>query len=95
MKMGRKPLDFKTKHIHVPIREDQYLFLKQLKEREKKSMSEAIREAIDLFLQQKGIQQVQIPKEAVAMGRGFSSGNFTQVVNTTSSKVEKLSLIHI
>ena len=52
-------------------------------------ITEPVNKALELFLQQSNAQTQQIPKEAVAMGRGFSSGNFTQVVNTTSGKVEK------
>jgi len=83
--MGRKPLDFKKKPIWVQIREDQYLILKQLKEREKKPISEIIREAIDLFFQQRVNQQVQIPNGAMAMGRNFNAGNITHVSNQTEN----------
>jgi len=87
--MGRKPLNFKKIGYRVFLRKDQYEFLRELKKREKKPISELIRQAIDLLLQQYSNQSVQIPNSTMAMGRGFSSGNMPQVNFDTSILVSK------
>jgi len=73
----------KPKYVKARIEEEKFLILKE----RFGNISEAIRQAIDLLLQQYNIQTQQIPNQAMTMGRGFSSGNFTHVVDkpTTTS----------
>jgi len=90
--MGRKPLDFEKVPYWLYLPKDVYELLKKLKKEKKIPISEAIREGIILFLQQQGYLPHQktehIPSQAMAMGRGFSSGNITHVGNQTQNQVQ-------
>jgi len=84
--MGNMPRPRKVKNgkpLTIWIGEDLYLLLKQ----RFKNISETVRNAIQLYLQQQGVLQTQevtsVPNNMPYFGRGISPGNMNNDMNTS------------